>query len=97
MQSMQALINTFDVAPFTYTACGFFNFNCIPQKDTTRKVDAVSEWPMQRFAYRKIGPRQGTRPARRRSGQRRHHRRVRADDRSRRLGSQCRERPRRPW
>jgi hypothetical protein len=52
------VIKTFDVAPFTYTVCGFFNFNCIPQKDSTRTVDAVSEWPMQRFAYRKIGPRQ---------------------------------------
>jgi hypothetical protein len=50
-----ALIRTFNVAPFTYTVCGFFNFNCIPQKDTAQRVDAVSEWPMQRFAYRKIG------------------------------------------
>ena len=53
-----ALIRTFNVAPFTFTVCGFFNFNCIPQKDTAQKVDAVSEWPMQRFAYRKIGSRQ---------------------------------------
>jgi hypothetical protein len=49
------LIATFDIASFTYTVCGFFNFDCIPQKDTARKVDAVSEWPMQRFAYRQLG------------------------------------------
>lgn len=49
------LIDTFDIAPFTYTVCGFFNFDCIPQKDTSVIVDAVSEWPMQRFAYRQVG------------------------------------------
>ena len=52
------LIKTFDVAPFTYTVCGFFNFNCIPQQGTSQTVDAVSEWPMQRFGYRKLGTRQ---------------------------------------
>ena len=46
------------MAPFTYTVCGFFNFDCIPQQDTNQTVDAVSEWPMQRFAYRKLGNRQ---------------------------------------
>jgi hypothetical protein len=49
------LIKTFKIAPFTYTVCGFFNFDCIPQKGTSVKVDAVSEWPMQRFAYRQVG------------------------------------------
>ena len=49
------LIQTFKIAPFTYTVCGFFNFDCIPQKGTSVLVDAVSEWPMQRFAYRQVG------------------------------------------
>jgi hypothetical protein len=48
------LIDTFNIAPFTYTVCGFFNFDCIPQKGTSVLVDAVSEWPMQRFAYRML-------------------------------------------
>jgi hypothetical protein len=51
-------IATFDIASFTYTVCGFFNFDCIPQKDTAQKVDAVSEWPMQRLAYRQLGGQQ---------------------------------------
>lgn len=49
------LVKAFPIAPFTYTVCGFFNFSCIPQKGTNVKVDAVSEWPMQRFAFRTIG------------------------------------------
>lgn len=49
------LVKAFPIAPFTYTVCGFFNFDCIPQKDTSVKVDAVSEWPMQRFNFRTIG------------------------------------------
>jgi hypothetical protein len=47
-------IKIVNVTPFTYTVCGFFVLNCIPQKGTPRKVDAVSEWPMQRLAYRKF-------------------------------------------
>ena len=42
------------IAPFTYTVCGFFHLNCISQKGTSQKFDAVSEWPMQRLAYRKF-------------------------------------------
>jgi hypothetical protein len=49
------LIERFPIADFTYTVCGFFNFDCIPQKGTPQRVDAVSEWPMQRFVYREIG------------------------------------------
>jgi hypothetical protein len=49
------LIRTFPIASFTYTVCGFFNLNCIRQKGTRQRVDAVSEWPMHRFAYRKNG------------------------------------------
>lgn len=51
-------IKTFPVASYTYTVCGFFNFNCIPQQGTAQKVDAVSEWPMHRFAYRRFPARQ---------------------------------------
>lgn len=42
------------IAPFTYTVCGFFNFECIRQRDTAQRVDAVSEWPMHRFVYRRF-------------------------------------------
>jgi hypothetical protein len=53
-RSSFTLVNTFNIAPFTYTVCGFFNFDCIPQKGTAVLVDAVSEWPMQHLAYRKL-------------------------------------------
>ncbi len=43
------------IAAFTYTVCGFFNFDCAPQPGTTQKVDVLSEWPMFRFAYRRFG------------------------------------------
>lgn len=39
---------------FTYTVCGFFNFNCAPQPGTGQKVDVLSEWPMFRLAYRRF-------------------------------------------
>lgn len=45
-------LGTFNITPFTYTVCGFFNLDCIPQGGTTQKVDPVSEWPMWRFVYR---------------------------------------------
>jgi hypothetical protein len=51
-----ALINSFPIAPFTYTVCGVFNFNCIRQPNTSQRLDAFSEYPMQRFAYRNLGP-----------------------------------------
>jgi hypothetical protein len=41
--------------PFTYTVCGVFNFNCIPQKNTNQRLDALSEWPMFRLQYRNFG------------------------------------------
>ena len=50
--TMQA---SFPIAPFTYTVCGFFNFNCAKQKGTTQRIDVVSEWPMHRFPYRNFG------------------------------------------
>ncbi len=43
------------IAPFTYTVCGFFNFNCANQPGTPQKIDVVSEWPMHRFPYRNFG------------------------------------------
>lgn len=43
------------IAAFTYTVCGFFNFNCVRQLGTAQRVDAVSEWPMHRFPYRNFG------------------------------------------
>jgi hypothetical protein len=46
------------VEPFTFTVCGFFNFNCIRQQGTAQRVDAVSEWPMHRFPYRNFGTHQ---------------------------------------
>jgi hypothetical protein len=49
-----SLIETIPVTAFTYTVCGFFDFTCIPQSGTPQMVDAVSEWPMQRFAYRRF-------------------------------------------
>ncbi len=44
-----------NVTSYTYTVCGFFVLNCIPQLGTTTRVDAVSEWPMWRLAYRNFG------------------------------------------
>jgi len=52
------LVDSFPIAPFTYTVCGFFNFNCIPQSGTAQTVDTVSEWPMQRFPYREFSDHQ---------------------------------------
>lgn len=49
------LADVFPVTPFTYTVCGFFNFNCARQRGTSQRVDVVSEWPMHRFPYRNFG------------------------------------------
>jgi hypothetical protein len=46
------------IAAFTYTPCGFFNFNCIRQLGTAQRFDAVAEWPMHRFPYRNFGAHQ---------------------------------------
>jgi hypothetical protein len=43
------------VTAFTYTPCGFFNFNCIRQLDTVQRFDALAEWPLHRFPYRNFG------------------------------------------
>ncbi|MEI8083973.1 MAG: hypothetical protein WCI74_19215, partial [Actinomycetes bacterium] len=51
-------VATLPITAFTFTVCGFFVMTCIPQKDTAQKVDPVSEWPMQRFAYRKLADRE---------------------------------------
>ncbi len=47
-------IASIPIAPFTYTPCGWFNLDCVPQKGTAQKVDAIGEWPMQRLVYRKF-------------------------------------------
>jgi hypothetical protein len=46
------LVASPSIAAFTYTPCGFFNFNCIRQLGTSQRFDAIAEWPMHRFAYR---------------------------------------------
>lgn len=50
-----SLLQTLSISSFTYTVCGFFTKSCIPQAGTARKIDAVSEWPMWRLAYRNFG------------------------------------------
>jgi hypothetical protein len=52
------LQSTFPIAPLTYTACGFFNFDCARQRGTSMRIDVVSEWPMHRFPYRNFGTRE---------------------------------------
>jgi hypothetical protein len=54
-QSTFDLIETFPIAPYVYTVCGFFNFNCARQRGTSQRIDVVSEWPMHRFPYRNFG------------------------------------------
>ncbi len=49
------LAQTLNITAYTYTVCGFFNFDCVPQAGTSQRVDAVSEWPMWRLAYRNFG------------------------------------------
>jgi hypothetical protein len=49
------VVTTIPITDYTYTVCGFFNLNCIRQADTTQRLDAVSEWPMWRLAYRNFG------------------------------------------
>lgn len=49
------LAATLPTIAFTYTVCGFFNFDCARQSGTPQRVDTVSEWPMFRFAYRNRG------------------------------------------
>ncbi|MFZ6027399.1 MAG: hypothetical protein ACOYYS_06760 [Chloroflexota bacterium] len=53
-----ALQQSLSLSSFTYTVCGPFTFDCIPQSGTSQKLDAVSEWPMWRLAYRNFGDRQ---------------------------------------
>lgn len=60
------LRDTIPITPYTYTVCGFFGptgttFDCIPQQgvpSTDSYLDAVSEWPMFRLAYRNFGTRE---------------------------------------
>ncbi len=50
--------DTLLVTPFDYTVCGFFVLACIAQPAPGQLIDAVSEWPMWRFAYRNFGTHQ---------------------------------------
>lgn len=43
-----------NIAAFNYTVCGSFILTCISQPAPGQTVDAVSEWPMWRFAYRNM-------------------------------------------
>ncbi len=52
------LVASPNIAPYTYTPCGFFNFNCMKQLGTTQRFDALAEWPMFRFPYRNFGDHQ---------------------------------------
>lgn len=52
------LVATLPIASFTYTPCGFFNFNCIRQLGTAQRFDALGEWPLFRFPYRNFGTHQ---------------------------------------
>jgi hypothetical protein len=50
-------ISTLPIASFTYGVCGVFvTLNCIRQPNTSQRLDAFSEFPMQRLAYRDLGP-----------------------------------------
>ncbi len=55
------LASSVNVSSFTYTVCGFFALNCIPQGGTAQKLDAVSEWPMWQLQYRNRGGAAGER------------------------------------
>lgn len=48
------LAQTLNTVPFNYGLCGF-TFDCIPQRDTSQRLDAISEWPMWRLQYRNFG------------------------------------------
>lgn len=48
-------IASIPIASFTYTVCGFFNLECIPQPAPGETLDPISEWPMWRLAYRNFG------------------------------------------
>ena len=49
------LVATLPIASFTYTACGFFDLNCLRQPGTNQRLDQLGEWPMWRFPYRNFG------------------------------------------
>jgi hypothetical protein len=48
------LAQTLNTIPFNYGVCGF-SWDCIPQKDTSQRLDVISEWPMWRLQYRNFG------------------------------------------
>jgi hypothetical protein len=46
------LEETLPISAFTYTACGFFNFNCVYQLGTAQRFSSIGEFPMFRLVYR---------------------------------------------
>ena len=58
INSTFTLVASLPIAAYTYTPCGFFNFNCIRQLDTAQRFDALGEWPLFRFPYRNSGTHQ---------------------------------------
>jgi subtilisin-like proprotein convertase family protein len=51
------LVATIPITNYTYTVCGFFILDCVPQSGAAAnaRLDALSEWPMFRFPYRNFG------------------------------------------
>ena len=49
------LTSSLPTESFDYLVCDFFDFDCIPQKGTSQRLDAIAEWPMFRFQYRNFG------------------------------------------
>ena len=48
------LAQTLSTTPFNYDVCGA-SWDCIPQRGTSQKLDAIGEWPMWRLQYRNFG------------------------------------------
>jgi len=48
------LAQTLSTTAFNYDVCGA-SWDCIPQRGTSQKLDAIGEWPMWRLQYRNFG------------------------------------------
>lgn len=53
-----SISQTLALTPFTYTPCGYFVLNCIPQRESSQRLDSIAEWPMFRLAYRSLPDRE---------------------------------------
>ena len=47
-------VDMIPIGGFNYTVCGAADLNCIPQPVTSMELDAFSEWPAWRLAYRNL-------------------------------------------